>query len=36
MMVEWIGEIAYRIAVGRAHFDAVMHAGPVQKVVHLE
>lgn len=35
LMVEWVGGIAYRVAVGRVHVAAFMEAEPVEKEVVL-
>ena len=36
MMIEWKGNVAYRLAIGRIHVDAFLYAEPLKKVVHLE
>ena len=35
MLVEWEGEVAYRLGVGRVHLDAWAQAHPKLKVVKL-
>jgi hypothetical protein len=37
LMLEWVGEVAYRVAAGRVHVDAVVgHCECEQKVINLE
>ena len=39
LMLEWVGEVAYRVAVGRLHVDAVLGGNirrPQKEVIHFE